>query len=137
MARGMKAAFAFGFSALALAGCAGTTGADGTPAAATAQPARYSARDFFETTAYSLAGSGRYAFSPDGRSILISSDQTGVYNAYRLPSRAAPRAGQPARATMRPRDPLSRTTSACRHPDRGGTELKPSLVSLGDGRPKI
>lgn len=54
-------------------------------AAAPATPT-YSAAQFFETTSYALAGgASRGAFSPDGRSLLISSDETGVFNAYALP----------------------------------------------------
>jgi len=45
----------------------------------------YSAEAFFETTSYSLVGASAYAFSVDGSSLLISSDQTGVFNVYSLP----------------------------------------------------
>ena len=45
---------------------------------------RYSARAFYETTSYDLVPSKGRAFSSDGRSLLISSDQTGVYNAWAL-----------------------------------------------------
>ncbi|HEX9933435.1 MAG TPA: S9 family peptidase [Allosphingosinicella sp.] len=135
----MKAALAMGISALAIAGCATTESGNGAPAATAAaqgQPVRYSARDFFETTAYSLAGSGRYAFSPDGRSILISSDQSGVFNAYRLP--VAGGAPQPVTASRDnatfaisffPNDERVLVTS-----DRGGNELNHLYVRLGDGR---
>ncbi len=54
------------------------------PATATEVPI-YSAQAFFETTSYGLVGSTAHAFSPDGKSILISSDATGVFNAYSLP----------------------------------------------------
>ena len=46
---------------------------------------RYSAEAFFETTSYGLVGSAAHTFSPDGSSLLMSSDATGVFNAYRLP----------------------------------------------------
>ncbi len=46
---------------------------------------KYSAEAFFETTSYGLVGSAAHAFSADGQSLLISSDQTGVFNAYSLP----------------------------------------------------
>ncbi len=46
---------------------------------------KYSAEDFFETTSFGLVGSAAHAFSPDGSSVLISSDGTGVFNAYALP----------------------------------------------------
>ena len=45
----------------------------------------YSARAFYETTSYDLVPSEGRAFSADGRSLLISSDQTGVYNAWSMP----------------------------------------------------
>ena len=45
----------------------------------------YSAQQFFETTGYSMVPATGYAFSPDGSSLLISSDETGVRNVYRQP----------------------------------------------------
>jgi dipeptidyl aminopeptidase/acylaminoacyl peptidase len=46
---------------------------------------RYSASQFFNTKTYSLPDPDGYAFSADESSILISSDQDGVFNAYALP----------------------------------------------------
>lgn len=46
---------------------------------------KYSAEDFFATTTYGLVGSMAHAFSSDGESLLISSDSTGVFNAFALP----------------------------------------------------
>ena len=46
---------------------------------------RYSAETFFETTSYGLASSAGYAFSPDGSKLLITSDETGVFNVFALP----------------------------------------------------
>jgi dipeptidyl aminopeptidase/acylaminoacyl peptidase len=46
---------------------------------------KYSAQAFFETTSYGLVGPAAHAFSPDGKSILTSSDVTGVFNAWSLP----------------------------------------------------
>lgn len=45
----------------------------------------YSAAQFFETTDYRLASGFGLVFSPDGRFVLISSDQSGVFNAYAVP----------------------------------------------------
>ena len=45
----------------------------------------YSARAFFETTSYGMVRSTGYAFSPSGKSLLIASDESGVFNAYELP----------------------------------------------------
>lgn len=53
--------------------------------AATPATRIYTAAQFFETTSLSLAKGGGLAFSPDGRSVLMSSDATGVINAYALP----------------------------------------------------
>lgn len=81
--------------ALALAACSATPPASSGTEAVAAQPAaaptRYSAAQFFETTAYGLAGGGAsYAFSHDGQSLLIHHDGTGVYNAYALPVDGGP-----------------------------------------------
>lgn len=53
--------------------------------AATEAPQTYSAAQFYQTTSYGMASASGLAFSPDGQSILISSDATGVFNAYALP----------------------------------------------------
>jgi dipeptidyl aminopeptidase/acylaminoacyl peptidase len=45
----------------------------------------YTAQQFFTTTEYLMVPPAGHAFSPDGKSLLISSDATGVRNAYRLP----------------------------------------------------
>ena len=60
---------------------------EATPQAATNQaaPARYSAATFFNTTSYGMAAAAGFGFSPDGKSLLITSDQNGVFNAYALP----------------------------------------------------
>lgn len=81
--------FACLVSALALAAAVPALTA---PAPALAQasasaeaPRTYSAAQFFETTSYGMANAAGAAFSPDGRALLISSDATGVFNAYALP----------------------------------------------------
>jgi len=51
----------------------------------TAAHPTYSAAQFFETTSYGMASGAGLAWSPDGQSVLISSDATGVFNAYALP----------------------------------------------------
>jgi dipeptidyl aminopeptidase/acylaminoacyl peptidase len=45
---------------------------------------KYSAEQFFQTTGYRMGGSGPYAFSAVNGDLIVSSDETGVYNAYRL-----------------------------------------------------
>ena len=47
--------------------------------------AQYDAAAFFETTSYSLARARAGAFSADGQSLLITSDRSGVFNAYARP----------------------------------------------------
>lgn len=55
-------------------------------AAASAEARRtYTAAQFFETTSYGMSAAGGHAFSPDGTHVLISSDRSGVFNAYALP----------------------------------------------------
>lgn len=67
----------------------GESAVDAGPTAAVEIP-KYSAESFFETTSYGLVGSAGHAFSPDGKSILITSDESGVFNAYALPLDAGP-----------------------------------------------
>src|SRR5678816_2206452 len=65
----------------------GSAGLLATPVTAVAQgaPVRYTARQFFETTSYSMPSSAAYAFSADGRNLLVSSDRSGVFNGFLLP----------------------------------------------------
>jgi len=46
---------------------------------------KYSAQTFFETTSFGLASAAGYAFSADDKLILMSSDASGVFNAYTQP----------------------------------------------------
>ena len=52
--------------------------------AATPEIPQYSAEAFFETTSYSLASGDGYAFSADDTRLLVTSDETGIFNAYAL-----------------------------------------------------
>ena len=45
---------------------------------------QYDAAAFFDTTSYSMASSSGYAWSPDGTKVLVSSDETGVFNLYAI-----------------------------------------------------
>ena len=45
---------------------------------------RYSAEAFFQTTSNGLASSVKYSFSPDGSKLLVTSDQSGIFNVYAL-----------------------------------------------------
>ncbi|RMD89428.1 MAG: S9 family peptidase [Alphaproteobacteria bacterium] len=42
----------------------------------------YSAEAFFRTTSYRLPGAAGHSFSPDGGRLLVTSDESGVFNAY-------------------------------------------------------
>jgi len=72
---------------LGLAGCEKheSVTAEVAPVVAAVEIPQYSAQAFFETTSFTLPGSAGYVFSPDGKSILMASDATGVYNVYALP----------------------------------------------------
>ncbi|MCS6622685.1 S9 family peptidase [Roseibacterium beibuensis] len=48
-------------------------------------PRTYSAAEFYQTRSYGMSSPAGLGWSADGRSVLISSDQTGVFNAYALP----------------------------------------------------
>jgi dipeptidyl aminopeptidase/acylaminoacyl peptidase len=43
---------------------------------------RYSAEEFFQTTSFSSASHTGFAYAPDNTSLMINSDETGVFNAY-------------------------------------------------------
>ncbi len=105
-----------------------------TDAAAQAPAARYTAAQFFDTTSFRIASAGGLAFSPDGQSLLISSDATGVFNAYALPVAGG--------------DPVALTASADNavfaasylpdgrvvvESDQGGNELTHVYVREADG----
>lgn len=96
---------------------------------------RYTARQFYETTNYSMAAPSSLAFSPDGRNLLINSDATGVINSYALPVAG----GDPV--------PLTRSTTTANFAlvyfpnderilytaDQGGNELNHLYVRSADG----
>ena len=101
------------------------------------QPANptYTAAQFFDTISYGLAYAGAKAFAPDGKSVLISSDKTGVFNTYALPLDG----GEPVQLTQS-------TTSAANavsyfpndarvlfSQDGGGDELNHLFVRAVDG----
>ncbi|HEV2745668.1 MAG TPA: S9 family peptidase [Allosphingosinicella sp.] len=135
--------FLLGASALALGACAmsETATADRPVAAAAPAPApapapvRYSARTFFDTTSYAMAAPSGFGFSADGRSLLISSDKSGVFNAYALPvagGEAVPISSSPDNATFAqsffPSDDRVLFTA-----DKGGNELNHVYVRERDG----
>ncbi len=97
---------------------------------------RYSARAFYETTSYDLVPPEGRAFSSDDRSLLISSDQTGVYNAWVLPLD-----GTPPQPLTHSEDDAIFALSWFPDDDRilytadnGGDELNHVFVREADGR---
>jgi len=105
------------------------------PAAAQPATPTYTAAQFFDTTSYGLAYSGAKAFSPDGKSLLIRSDKTGVFNAYALPIAG----GEPVAlttSTTSAADPVSYFPADARilfSQDGGGDELNHLFVRAVDG----
>lgn len=96
---------------------------------------RYTARQFYETTSFMLGRPDGIVFSPDGRSILISSDASGVFNAYALPADGgapAPLTASTTNATFAlsyfPNDARVLVTA-----DGGGDELNHVYVRALDG----
>ncbi|MEM7280374.1 MAG: prolyl oligopeptidase family serine peptidase [Pseudomonadota bacterium] len=73
--------------ALFLVGCGGE---ERQSAPTVTDVTKYSASDFFNTTTFGMVSSDAQAFSPDGTSLLVSSDVTGVFNAYELPVDGSP-----------------------------------------------
>lgn len=97
---------------------------------------RYSARAFYETTSYDLVPPEGRAFSSDDRSLLISSDRTGVYNAWVLPLD-----GTPPQPLTHSEDDAVFALSWFPDDDRilytadnGGDELNHVFVREADGR---
>lgn len=107
-----------------------------TAAEAQARPELgHSAADFFNTTSYSIGGGGGYAFSQQSGDILISSDETGVFNAYALnPQTGDKRALTQSESnatfalTWFPMDGRILVTA-----DNGGDELNHVFVRHADG----
>ncbi len=100
------------------------------PEPAPRQIARYPIEDFLGTTNYRGA-----SFSPDKSKILVSSDQTGVYNAYAVPADG----GEPVALTQSTTDTI-RAVSYFPADDRflylkdeGGNELFHLFVQEPDG----
>jgi len=106
-----------------------------TEAAAPAPVPKYSAEAFFATTSFRMVGGSGHAFSPDGSALLVSSDETGVFNAYRLPVD-----GSPATPLTSSEDNAVFAVSWFPHDERilytfdgGGNELNHVVVRELDG----
>lgn len=86
---------------------------------------KYSAEAFFETTSFSSVTSSGFAYAPDNNSILISSDESGVFNAYSVDIASKQRT-QLTSSTSNTNFGLSYFPNDKRIPftaDRGGDEL--------------
>ena len=105
------------------------------PAAKSPAAPTYTAAQFFDTVSYGLGYGGAKAFSPDGKSVLIRSDKTGVFNAYALPVAG----GDPiplTTSTTSAVNPVSYFPSDARilfTQDGGGDELSHLFVRTPDG----
>jgi dipeptidyl aminopeptidase/acylaminoacyl peptidase len=138
-----KSALMAGIATLGLAGCATGDAAPEDVAMtaapeAQAEPVRYSAETFFNTTSYGLASPSGYAFSADGGTLLVTSDKSGVFNAYALPvagGEPQPLTSSPDNATFPasffPNDERMLFTA-----DKGGDELDHVFVRERDGTVK-
>jgi dipeptidyl aminopeptidase/acylaminoacyl peptidase len=91
----MRILIAMSAALLILGGCGGESepvkvekpaaSHEAAPQETAASPAKhnlYSAADFFGTTSFGMPSSSGHTFSPDGSKVLITSDETGVFNAY-------------------------------------------------------
>src|ERR1044071_7475547 len=75
-------------ASLLLVGC-GPQSKPPAPAAAAAAPPPYDAEAFFATTSYQMPAG--YAWSADDKQLLVSSDETGIFNVYGLTASGAGR----------------------------------------------
>jgi len=103
------------------------------PAAAVTQ---YDAATFHQTTSFGLASSAGFAWSADDSRILISSDETGVFNAYAVDPASGEREALTASETNAtyalswfPNDDRAVVTA-----DSGGNEISHIYVRELDGR---
>lgn len=121
-------------SSLALAGLlAACQPAADEPAATIAQ---YDAATFHQTTSFGLASSAGFAWSADDSRVLISSDETGVFNAYAVDPATGDREALTASDTNAtfavswfPGDDRAVVTA-----DSGGNEISHIYVRELDGR---
>lgn len=125
---------------LALGACQGETSTATSQdpvieeSAATTVP-EFSAEAFFETTSYGLPSSAGLAFSPTNGDLLVTSDESGIFNAYRLNTETGEKT-QLTRSTTNPISALSWFPEDERFlysSDGGGDELNHVYVVEADG----
>jgi dipeptidyl aminopeptidase/acylaminoacyl peptidase len=109
--------------------CASSSGTE------TPEHRTYSAASFFQTTSYGMAAPAGLGFAPDGRSILISNDSSGVINAYAISIEG----GAPRQLTQSPDNAtfaisfFPNDERALVSADQGGNELTHLYVRERDG----
>ncbi len=115
------------------AGVAGCGSPREAPPAAPPPVTRYSVADFYKNAEYFGA-----SFSPDGTKILVSSNTSGIYNAYLIPAAG----GEPQRLTQSTTDAVFAASSfpgdgrILYTSDQGGNELSHVYVRAEDGTTK-
>ncbi len=126
-------------TSLLLAGCGqqskpAPAAAAATPPPAPPPPTLYDAEAFFATTSYIMPAG--YAWSADDKQLLVSSDETGIFNLYAMP--AAGEGKQPLTSSTAdstfavswfPGDGRALFTA-----DRGGNEINHLYVREADGK---
>ena len=119
---------------LALVACSSSERQDASTAADSVfTPRSYSVADFYRNTTYFGA-----SFSPKADRILVSSNATGVYNAYSIPAVG----GEPEPLTRSTKDAIFAISwfpfdgRILYSSDRGGNELSHLYVRLPDGSTK-
>ena len=108
----------------------------GTETTTTETVTQYDAATFYETTSFGMASSSGFAWSADDSRILITSDETGVFNAYAVDPASGDREALTASETNAtfavswfPNDDRAVVTA-----DSGGNEINHIYVRETDGR---
>ena len=125
---------------LALGACQGqTSSADAqetvTQEAASPAVPEFSAEAFFETTSYGLPPSAGMAFGPVSGDLLVTSDESGIFNAYRMNTES----GEKTQLTQSTTNPITAVSwfpedeNFLYSSDGGGDELNHIYVVGEDG----
>lgn len=129
----ITAVSAFALTALVACNNAGPT--DATTQSSAAAHITYSAEAFFQTTSFGLPSGSGLAFSSETGDILTTSDETGVFNAYRMNTQTGERTALTT-STTNPIYPISWFPYDERilfSQDGGGDELDHVFVRKADG----
>ena len=94
----------------------------------------YTAQQLYDTVSYSVAAGRGRCFAPDGQSLLISSDETGIFNAYTLsPDGTKTALTQSAENSTYAESYFPGDGRALVEADGGGNELSHLYVREADG----